>query len=174
MLGTLLRSSFKQFNRLPQFAIIPKYGFASTSAKVKNQPVPENPDNLIDVDPRIQELSQHVPHFNFQKEGRLFKNCSFENDMLPALNVYKQLRFRQGDLLFLMRRKPSLLRLYTNEDKNDIAKLSNYLTEKYNMNSKQFRCCLLRNPWLINYSNEGLQQRIDFVQKALQLTNVSF
>lgn len=174
MLGSLFRSTFKQTCRSPLFLNVPKQPFANAATQTKTEPNQANTEKRKwgFFDPKVTELSTYVPSLTAQRIKKVFKNCDYETEMLPALNLYKEYGFNDKQLKFLFNKKPSLLRLYPDKSKNDVAKHCKFLVENYNFSETDFRTHLLRNPWIMNISHEELQTRIEYMRKAMGMTHV--
>jgi len=179
MLGSLLKNSFRYTYRFPLPVYTPKRFFADATSQPKSEtPVEEtqapisSQNGSENFDPRIEQLTQRI--FNTKPDvfRRVYRNCDYEKDMLPALNFLEKLQFNDIQLKFLFRRKPTILRIGAEHQKNDIINLHGYLQKKYGLTDKHVKTTILRNPWIFNLTNEEIQERADYLHKRLGMTDV--
>ena len=183
MLGSFLTNSIKRVSRLSPQYTIPVHKFSEAvnlGSQSLQYPSKHNlyvksvflKDGNNYFDPKIEQLANYMVNFKQEEVERVYRNCDFEKDMLPALTLCKRFGFSNLDFRFIFKRKPSLLRLSPSEEVNDIAKISEYVQSKWNLNDRQVRTMIVRNPWIINFTNEQLQQKTDFLRTKLKMTTV--
>lgn len=185
MLKSLFSSSLKGLSHFNAPHLIQRQAFAAAAktkaankkaAVVEKQPEPK-PKKEVDpnvfIDPKLSNLSQYVDKLDFELASKVYKDCDFEKDMLPALKLYKELEFNAQQLKYLFKRKPTLLRLARPVDKNDIVQFTQFAEKKWGMNKHNIRSVLLRDPWMLKKSNDEIVQYTQVLQNKLQLTDVN-
>lgn len=177
MLKSLFSSSLRGLSHFNAPHLIQRQAFASAAKtkaaakkKVETQPRKEVDPNVF-VDPKLENLAKYVDKLDFATASRVYKDCDFEKDMVPALNVYQKLEFNAQQLKYLFRRKPALLRLARPVDKNDIVQFSEFAEKKWGMNKHQIRSVILRDPIMLKKSNEEIAAKTQLLQDKLKLTD---
>lgn len=146
----------------------PKVVTPKKAAKPKKEVDPNAP-----VDPQFEGLSKYVDKLDAALATKVYKNCDFTKDLLPALNVYQNLEFNAQQLKYLFKRKPALLRLARPVDKNDIVQFSEFAEKKWGMNKHQIRSVILRDPFMLKKTNDEIVAQTQLIQNKLKLTDVN-
>jgi len=175
MLGSLLKNSIRFTYRFPLPTYTPNRGFANVPKS--EAPVEETQTSTTsqtgseNFDSRIEQLTERVFHTKPEVFRRVYKNCDYEKDMLPALNFLQKLEFNDIQLKFLFKRKPTILRIGAENQQNDVINLHAYLQKRYDLTDKHVKTTILRNPWIFNLTNEQIQERCDYLHKRLGMTD---
>jgi len=179
MLGSLFRNSIRYNYRFTLPVFTPKRYFANASSEPKpetpveeTQATPASEKTSDSFDPRIEELTKKIYNAKVDALRRVYRNCDYEKDMLPALNFLDKLQFNDIQLKYLFLRKPTILRVGAEHQVNDVINLTAYLQKRYGLQDKHVRTTILRNPWIFNLTNEQIQERCDYLHKRLGMTDV--
>jgi len=177
-LGSLFRNSIRYNYRFTLPVFTPKRYFANASSEPKpetpveeTQATPASEKTSDSFDPRIEELTKKIYNAKVDALRRVYRNCDYEKDMLPALNFLDKLQFNDIQLKYLFLRKPTILRVGAEHQVNDVINLTAYLQKRYGLQDKHVRTTILRNPWIFNLTNEQIQERCDYLHKRLGMTD---
>ena len=142
----------------------------TTTTPKKDINLPETTDNQVGIAAIVQYLDNKTE----DEIQTTFSDLDFQTDISPALRKYKELGFNKQQLTFIYKQQPLGLALSKSGERNDIVKYTTFLQQKYNLNTKELRNAVLRAPTLLSASNEVLQNRIDYLKKRLEISDVSY